>query len=116
MNCWNCGKVLPITKPLKPKDDVLVCYYCNATTNSSQLSWSDGKFHFNIVGDVRVENISPKVILKNQKAKVLDLDKIRRKSLTYIKQEPNLRAICGEFDIKSSDVRIEILKEEDEEN
>ncbi len=112
MNCPACGKVLAFTKPLMPSDDAVTCRYCYKVVPAEQLVWSDGQFHFDILGDVPVEKISPKVIMRNQRAKILDLGKIHSKALRYIQAEPNLRAICGEFGITSANIRIVLLSEE----
>jgi hypothetical protein len=113
MKCPNCDKILPITKPLKAVQDEVVCVYCHGIIPSEAIAWSDGKFHFTVLGYVVSSSckVAPRVLMKEQTASVLDINKLRAKAIKIIRQEPNLRCVCGEFDIKDSDIAIELLAE-----
>jgi len=113
MKCPKCGKVVPITKVLQPKDDAVTCTYCNHVIPAESLIWSDGKFHFVILGDVSSIELQngARVLMKDQTASVLDIRKIRTVAIKIINQEPNLRCVCSEFQIQDSDIRVEVLIE-----
>lgn len=112
MNCNKCDKVLAITRTLKPTEDAIVCRYCNTVVDVKNIVWSDGKFHFNIMGEVPVDGISPKIILNNQVSKEFDAQKILSRAQSYVKSEPNLKARCGEFGITDNDMQVVLLHEE----
>ena len=116
MNCPECGKIVPITKVVKPTDDALSCVYCHHVIPSESITWSDGKFHFIILGDVKNPKcpVSPRILMKEQIISVLDIKKIRATAIKIINREPNLRCICSEFFIQDSDIRVEILLENQE--
>ena len=113
MKCPNCSKLLPITKILKPSKDAVVCIYCYGIIPSEDIAWSDGKFHFTVLGHVVSDTcrVAPRVLMKEQTALILDIQKIRATAIKIIRQEPNLRCICGEFAIKDSDIAVEVLTE-----
>jgi len=114
MNCPQCGKTVPIIKKIRPVGDAVTCVYCKHVIPAELMVWSDGKFHFTILGDVKNPRcpVQPRVLMKEQSASVLDIPKIRAMAIKIINREPNLRCICGEFDIKDSDIRVELLTEE----
>jgi len=114
MNCPECGKVLAITKILQPINDTVICSYCTHAIPSEDIVWkSDGKFHFNILGDVVADNcnVAPRLLLEEQTIKVLDIRRIRATAIRIIRREPNYRCICSEFFIEDKDIRIDILQE-----
>jgi len=113
MKCPKCSKIVPITKVLQPKDDAVTCVYCGHVIPAESLIWSDGKFHFTVLGDVssiKLQN-GPRVLMREQTATVLDIRKIRAIAIKIINEEPNLRCICSEFAIQDSDIRVEVLTE-----
>ncbi len=116
MNCPKCNKVVPITKVLQPKGDAIVCAYCQEIIPVESIVWSDGKFHFVILGDVTAIKLAngPRVLMQDQSASVLDIQKIRSTATRIIYREPNLRCICSEFMIKDSNIRVELLLENKE--
>jgi DNA-directed RNA polymerase subunit RPC12/RpoP len=115
VNCPECNKIVPITKSLKIADDTIECIYCNHVIPVKKLVWSDGKFHFRILGDVNNAqskiNFAPRILMNNQVTKVFDLPKILAKAITIINKEPNLRCVCEEFFIKDKDIRVELVLE-----
>ena len=111
MNCPKCDKVLAITKVLEAKNDAITCVYCNNIVSSQEIVWKDGKFHFRILGNVTTIKITPRVLMDNQSASKLDVRKILSQARGYIKQEPNIKCICGEFMIKEDDISVDILME-----
>lgn len=117
MNCPECNKVVPITRVVKAEGDALSCVYCNQVIPSESLIWSDGKFHFNILGDVRLIQLQfgPRVLLSNQSAKVLDIPKILDRAKKIIRGEPNINCVCSEFYIQDSDIKLDLILEESEE-
>lgn len=112
MTCPECGKVIAFTKPLKATDDAVTCMYCHQVIPAESIVWSDGKFHFDILGDVTLIKIAPRVLMKNQTTTVLDLRKLLAQATSIIFKEPNLQCICSEFFIQDSDIRIEVLTEQ----
>jgi hypothetical protein len=114
MNCPKCGKVMPITKKVEPINDAVACTYCRHVVPAELMVWSDGKFHFTVLGDVTNPQcrVKPRILMKEQTAIVLDIPKLKAIAIQIINREPNLRCICGEFEIKDSDIRIELLTEE----
>ena len=117
VKCFECDKVIPITRELKPTDDAVSCVYCNNVIPTEDMTWEDGKFHFNILGDVTSINLEfgPRKLMRNQKTTTLDIRKILTQAKRYIRSEPNINCVCGEFDIKDSDIRLELLLEDNEE-
>lgn len=111
MNCPKCDKTVPITKVLTAKDDAVICVYCNHVIPAEDIAWSDGKFHFNVLGEVRAIKVKPRELLKDQIVPILDFTKMLAKARKIIKDEPNIRCLCGEFAITEDDVRIELLLE-----
>lgn len=113
MKCSECGKTVPITKVLQPKDDAVTCMYCGYVIPAESLTWSDGKFHFTVLGDVASIKLinGPRVLMREQVVKTLDIRKLRAAAIKIIRREPNLRCVCGEFQIQDSDIRIELLPE-----
>ena len=111
MICKHCSKILPITKVLKAKNDAVSCIYCKAVVASEDIAWKDGRFHFRIIGDVKVSNIKPRILLDNQTSNTLDIEKIKDTARSIISSEPNLNAICQEFSIKEEDIYVEVLSE-----
>ena len=112
MKCPKCFKLLPLLKLTAPSGDAVVCSYCGHTVSSDKIAWSDGLFHFRIVADVVKMNIAPRVLLDKQTTKKLDIKNILSRAKIIIKKEPNLMAICQEFMIEDSDIRFELLTEE----
>jgi hypothetical protein len=115
MNCPTCGKVLSITKSLMPSEDATVCKYCYAVVPAENITWDDGKFHFNNIGRNANPKISPRILMADQVARELDLPRIHRKALSIIHAQPNLRAICSEFFIRDDMIEVQIIQEQDEE-
>lgn len=111
MNCPSCHKVVPITQTVQPKEDAITCPYCFRVIPSESIVWKDGEFHFNIIGDVKAIKISPRLLLKNQSTKVLDLKKVLQTAKNIISKEPNIRCICNEFAIADNDIRVELITE-----
>ncbi len=114
MNCPKCNKVIPIIRVIKSIDDAVNCIYCEHVIASETLVWKDGKFHFDILGDVSVIKLQhgPRKLMKNQSAKILDIRKILAKAKKYIREEPNINCVCSEFFITDNDIRLELLLEE----
>ena len=79
---------------------------------TEKIVWSDGLFHFHIIGICPDVKISPRLLMKNQTVKKLDLAKVLSKALSLIKKEPNLRAICSEFQIDDSRIHVELVQED----
>jgi hypothetical protein len=117
VKCSKCDKVIPITRELKPTDDAVTCVYCNNVIPTEDITWEDGTFHFNIVGDVTAIPLEfgARKLMQNQQAKILDIRKILAQAKREINEQPNINCICGEFAIKDSDIRLELLLEENEE-
>lgn len=113
MKCPKCERKLAITKVIKPSEDGVVCVHCHHVVPSHSITWSDGLFHFNVVGNVNDKKsaISPRLLMENQTIKTLDLGKIRERAKHIISEQPNLRAICQEFFIGTSDIFIELIQE-----
>jgi len=111
LKCIHCGKLVPITKTIQNKDDAISCVYCSGVIPSEIIVWSDGLFHFNIMGDVTIIKVAPQLLQKNQTAQVLDLKTILAKSRKFIFAEPNIKCICREFGITESDIRVELILE-----
>lgn len=111
MNCPECDKVVPINKVLQPKDDAVVCVYCNKIIPAEDITWKDGKFHFMVLGDVRAIKVKPRELLKNQEAPVYDISKILEQSKKIIKSTPNIRCFIAEFAIAPDDIRVELITE-----
>jgi hypothetical protein len=103
--------VVPITKVLQAKDDAVICVYCNRVIPVEEIVWSDGVFHFDVIGNVTVIKVQPRVLLRDQMAPILDFSKILDKAKKIIKSEPNIRCICGEFAIGDDDIRVELILE-----
>ena len=113
MNCPKCGKVVPITRVLEPENDAVTCAYCSHVIPAESLTWEDGRFHFQIIGDVTAPkcNISPRILMHHQDAAKLDLRHLRSEAINIINRQPNLRCVCQEFMIKDSDIRVDLLDE-----
>ena len=111
MNCPQCDKIIPITKAIQATGDAVQCIYCHAVVPSEKLTWTDGEFHFNIMGDVTVMPIAPQILLRNQSTKILDINAILARAKKIIKSEPNIYCLVREFDIREIDYRLELLKE-----
>lgn len=113
MKCPQCSKIVPIIRTVQPKGDAVTCVYCKHVIPAELMVWSDGKFHFTILGDVTNPRcpVKPRILMNEQSIEVLDIPKIRETAIRIINKEPNLRCICGEFDIKDSDIRVELLME-----
>jgi len=113
MKCPKCKKLVSITKPLKPQEDAIVCLYCNHTIASEFITWKDGKFRFNVLGEVTAKHccIPPRLLMKEQQTSVLDLVKLKETAIRIIRREPNLHCICTEFCIADEDIRIEVVLE-----
>lgn len=79
------------------------------------VAWSDGRFHFNIIGEVADSKISPRILMRDQTTTLLDCDKIHKKAVDIIFKEPNLRAICSEFFIGETNISIQLITEDNDE-
>ena len=114
MKCPECNKIVPIIKVLQSHDDAIKCVYCHYIILTESIVWSDGKFHFTILGDVNTIKLQngPRILMKEQVTSTLDIKKIRTTAIEIINREPNLRCICSEFQIQDSDIRVELLMEE----
>jgi hypothetical protein len=53
--------------------------------------------------------LPPRVLMREQSVKVLDLAKIREKAIAYLNKEPNLRCVVREFEIPDENIRVELL-------
>ena len=113
MKCPQCNKTVPIIRKLQPKDDAVACVYCKHVIPAELIVWSDGKFHFDVLGDVTSPKcpVKPRVLMREQSIAVLDIPKMRATAIRIINEEPNLRCICQEFYIEDSDIRVELLIE-----
>lgn len=111
MKCPKCEKVIAFTRPLKPVDDAIVCQYCQEVISAEKIAWSDGTFHFRVIGEVVSLDISARILMENQTIQVLDIKKMLTKATEFINQEPNLRAVCQEFMIANSNIHVEVLSE-----
>ena len=111
MNCPKCSKIIPITKPLEAKEDTVICAFCQHVISTETIVWADGKFHFRVMGDVTSIRVQPRVLMDNQAVSVFDAEKILKKAKKIIFEQPNLKCICGEFQIRDSHIRIELLPE-----
>jgi len=117
MKCPACNKVVPITKVLHPSGDAVPCIYCQHVIPSEQIAWGDGKFHFRILGDVtniskKAKPLSPRILMQDQVASLLNLPKILEIAIKTIRKEPNLRCVAEEFMISDSHIRVDLLLEE----
>ncbi len=115
MNCPKCKKIIPITKPLEAKEDTIMCVFCQHIIPTEAIVWADGKFHFRVVGDVVSIRIQPRVLMDNQAVSVFNLETILKKAKKIIFEQPNLRAVCSEFFIRDSHIRVELLPEKTDE-
>jgi hypothetical protein len=111
MNCSKCEKVVAFTRPLKPVDDAIVCAYCQNVIPAEEIAWSDGTFHFRVIGEVVSLDIPARILMENQTVRILDIKKILSFAKTLIHREPNLKAILQEFMIGDSNIHIEVLRE-----
>jgi len=116
MTCSKCGKVLPINGVIDDNSNPLVCVYCEHVTPIEDIKWSDGLFHFRVIGEVHYKNLVPRVLLENQTVAKLDIPHLREKARAIIGKQPNLRAICQEFFIEDDDIHIDVLTEEKSNN
>jgi hypothetical protein len=110
MKCKTCGRTLAIIA--HDDDDTIVCSHCYAVVSAAELKWKDdGRYHFMAVGSVRDKKIADRVLLRDFTTQILDVKKALNAVRKVIMKEPNLRATCGEFEIRPHDIYIVPLAE-----